>query len=81
MAQTRQEDRVWVVPELEVRVSESWIRFVRWCQTEMPYGRVTVQIVNAQPTRMVDHKPDVRFDKEQPVFVVNGRELDFSEQM
>jgi len=57
------------VPELEVRVSPSWIRFIRWCQVNVPYGQVCVKINNAEPGDLVpEHtKKRVRFDKEDTI--------------
>lgn len=53
--------------ELEIRISPAWVRFVRFCQTEVPHGSVKVRIVNAQPTVLEDVKRSVRFDKEETV--------------
>lgn len=62
----KSEDKI-EVPELEIPVSKAWIRFIRWCQVSFPYGTVTIQIVNAQPTKLVDKKQDIRFDKETTI--------------
>ena len=65
MAKTKQQDRVWFVPQLEVRISESWVRMVRRCQTEFPDGVMRLTIANAEPKSVLDWKPNIRFDKEQ----------------
>lgn len=57
------EEKWYVVPELEVRVHESWINLVNWCQTQMPYGDIEIRIVNGQPTERLSYHPKVRFDK------------------
>ena len=57
------------IPELEVRVSPSWVRFIRWCQVNVPYGQVCIKINNAEPGDLVpEHtKKRVRFDKEESI--------------
>jgi hypothetical protein len=58
------EERVFVVPELQVRVNESWVRLVRWCQVSFPHGDLKIRIVNAQPTELLEERRRIRFDKE-----------------
>ena len=53
---TKPQDRTWLVPDLEVRVNESWIRLVRYCQTQLPFGEIRIKIVNAEPTKLIDSK-------------------------
>lgn len=55
------------LPEIEVNVSKSWIRLIRFCQTSFPFGDLTIRIVNAQPTELVEKKPKIRFDKEASI--------------
>jgi hypothetical protein len=55
------------LPEIEVSVSKSWIRLIRWTQVNMPFGELTIRIVNAGPTDLISHKAKVRFDKEQSI--------------
>ena len=61
MAKT--EEKWYLVPDIEIRIHESWINLVRYCQDKFPYGDLTIRIVNAQPTDLLDQKPKVRFDK------------------
>ena len=63
----KQDDRMWLVPELEIRISESWIRLIRYCQTSLPNGQLCFKVGNAEPGRLVwEHtKKDIRFDKNQ----------------
>ena len=61
------EEKWYVVPELEVRVHESWINLVNWCQTQAPYADIELRIVNGQPTELLSCKPKVRFDKQTSV--------------
>ena len=57
---------------IEVRVSQSWVRLVRFCQTELPHGDLKIRIVNAQPTELLEAKRKVRFDKEETIPEVFG---------
>lgn len=52
---------------IEMRVSRSCIRLVRFMQTTIPYGQICFKTVNGEPTELVpDHTfPSVRFDKPQ----------------
>lgn len=52
---------------IEIPVSRSWIRLIQYCRTSCPFGTLTIKIVNAQPTVLVDRKVDVRFDKETSI--------------
>ena len=54
----------YLIPELEIRISQSWVRLVRFCQAEFPNGDLKVRIVNGQPTELLEQKPRIRFDKE-----------------
>jgi len=56
-------------PELEIRVSKSWIRLIRWCQVNLPYGQVCVKIKNSEPGDLVEEHTSrsVRFDKEETI--------------
>ena len=67
MAKT--EDKYYVVPELEVRVHESWINLVRYCQTQIPYGDIKIRIVDGRPTELLEERQKVRFDRNPPVSV------------
>jgi len=59
----KSEEKWYLVPDLEIRISESWINFIAYCQEKFPHGDITIRIVNAQPTDLLDQKPRVRFDK------------------
>lgn len=65
------EEDVYIVPELNVRVSKAWINLVHYCQTKFPYGDLTIRLVNAQPTELLDKKPKIRFDKELTIPVTS----------
>ena len=57
------EEKFYVVPELEIRVHESWINLVSWCQNQMPFGDIKIRIVNGQPTELLEQRAKIRFDK------------------
>jgi len=48
---------------VKITVSNSWKRFIFFCQNEIPYGDVSVRIVNGEPTDLLECNPKVRFDK------------------
>ena len=71
----KNEEKVFIVPELQIRVSESWVRLVRYCQVNFPNGELKIRIVNAQPTELLEQKAKIRFDKEEiipGIFTENG---------
>ena len=51
----------------EARVTPAWLRFILFCQKEIPHGEVKVQIVSGEPTKLIDFKRAIRFDKEGSV--------------
>lgn len=55
------------VPKLEIRLTQSWTEFIRFCQAEAPYSDVTVKIVNGNPTKLISFKRDVRFDRKETI--------------
>ena len=58
-------EEIWyIVPEIEVRVHESWIKLMQYCQENLPYGEIKIQVSNAQPTRKLKETPNIRFDKQ-----------------
>lgn len=57
----------YLIPELEIRISESWINLINWCQMQAPFSDVEVRIVNGQPTDLLACKPKVRFDKQPTI--------------
>ena len=58
-------EEIWyIVPEIEVRVHESWIKLIQYCQETLPYGDIRIQISNALPTKRVKETPSIRFDKQ-----------------
>ena len=57
----------YFIPDLEIRITPAWIRFIRFCQVSFPHGDVTIRVVNAQPTDLLEKKPKIRFDKETTI--------------
>ena len=55
------------IPPVEIHVTEAWIRFIRYCQTELPHGEVKVKIVNGDPTQLLGFSRSVRFDKPETI--------------
>ena len=53
-----------LIPEMEIRVTPSWVRLIRFCQVDVQHGDIKVKIVNAQPTKLLDYSREIRFDKE-----------------
>ena len=57
-------------PEVELgeaKITDAWKRFILYCQREVPHGEVRVQIVSGEPTRLLDLKKAIRFDKEDSI--------------
>ncbi len=45
-----------------IKVSDAWRRLIVYCETKLPFGDLTIKIVNGEPTSLVDFKPNIRFD-------------------
>lgn len=58
------EEKWYLVPEIEVRVHESWINLVQYCQENIPFGDLTIKVANGQPTKRLKEVPSIRFDKQ-----------------
>ena len=66
MSPTRkEEEKVYLIPELDVRITEPWVNLINWCQTNAPYADIEVRLVNGQPTELIQCKPKIRFDKQK----------------
>ena len=63
MPKTKNDEKWYLVPDIEVRIHESWINLVRYCQEQIPFGDIKIRIVNGQPTELLESRPRVRFDK------------------
>lgn len=75
MPKTKNEE-MYLVPELNIRISMSWIRLIRFVQASLPHGQLCIKIVNCEPTDLVkEHTVErIRFDKEESI----PTEVDFS---
>jgi len=60
------EEKWYIVPELEIRVHEAWINLVQYCQDNLQYGDLKIEISNALPGKRLDEIPKIRFDKPSP---------------
>jgi len=55
---------VLTVEELvELKVTHAWANLILYCKREIPHGDIHIKIVNGQPTKLLDQKKDIRFDK------------------
>ena len=45
------------------QVSQSWVRFIKFCREKIWYGDVCVHIVRSNPTSLIDAKREIRFDR------------------
>jgi len=63
------------ISSLDVRVHESWINLISWCQNYFVAGTIIQEFVNACPTKLHSAKPIVRFDK--PETIPPGLPLEF----
>lgn len=68
----KNDEELWyVVPELEVKIHQSWINLIQYCQDNLPFGDLRVEISNGQPGKRLKETPSIRFDK-QSVQVKGG---------
>lgn len=56
------EEKLYLVPEIDVKISRSWINLVQYCQGSFPYGDLYVEIDNGQPGKRLKEVPSIRFD-------------------
>jgi hypothetical protein len=57
-------ENFYIVPEIDVKVHESWIKLVQYCQSNLQYGDLRIQISNSIPTKRMHETPNIRFDKQ-----------------
>jgi len=62
---TRSKKNEVLVPEIDVRISESWINFIQWCKCNIPHGQVCVELNGGEPGNLIhDHtKVKINFGK------------------
>jgi len=63
--ETKQSKREILVPEVEVRISESWINFIQWSKNNIPNGQICFTIANGEPVKLITKytETNIRFDK------------------
>ena len=66
------EEQWYVVPEIEVRVHESWVNLVTYCRDNLQHGDLRIKIANAQPTKRLKETPVIRFDRKTPKSITDG---------
>lgn len=59
-------EETYLVPELELTITQAWITLIAYCQENLPYGDLFVEINNGQPGKKVKEVPNIRFDKPTP---------------
>jgi len=64
---SKEEEVLYLIPETNIMISQAWLNLITHCQDSFPYGDMTVRIVNAQPTELIDEKPKIRFDKKATI--------------
>ena len=47
----------------EIKVTEAWLRLIRFCIMELPHGEIRVRIINGEPATLIDYRRNIRFDK------------------
>ena len=53
-----------MVVATEMKVSDSWKRFMLFCKKECKHGKIMVDIAAGQPTKIVVIEKTIRLDKE-----------------
>ena len=46
-----------------IRIPEPWFNLIQYCVNKFPNGELRIRIANGCPTKLLDQKPDIRFDK------------------
>ena len=59
----KDDEKMYLIPELNVKISEPWVNLISWCQTTCPHGTIELKIVNGLPTDLISWKPKIMFDK------------------
>ncbi len=60
------EEITYLVPEVDITVSQAWVNLIQYSQENLPYGDLYIEINNGQPGKRIKEIPSIRFDK-QPV--------------
>ena len=60
---SRTEEITYLVPEINVTISQAWIALIQYCQEILPYGDLYIDINNGQPGKKWKEIPSIRFDK------------------
>lgn len=57
------DEELYLVPELNVKISLAWIKLVEYCQENLRFGTLKIEINNGQPGKKLKEIPSIRFDK------------------
>ena len=74
------EEISYLVPEVELTVSQAWITLIAHCQENIPYGDIYIEINNCQPSKRLKEIPSIRFDvqprtKEGLTYVIESLDM------
>ena len=47
----------------ELIVTAAWGNLILYCKRNLRHGEIRIKIANAEPTALLDAKPNIRFDK------------------
>jgi hypothetical protein len=57
------EEISYLVPEINVTITQAWVALISYCQDSFPYGDLFLEISNGQPGKKTKEVPSIRFDK------------------
>jgi len=63
MAKIATTEETYLVPEIDLTITQSWMNIIIYCQESLPYGDLFIEVNNAQPGKKIKEVPSVRFDK------------------
>ena len=58
-------EELYLIPELDVRVSRTWINYIQWVRENVSDGQICAKTVGGEPVKLVDELTfrEIRFDK------------------
>ena len=60
---SRTKETTYLVPEINITITSAWVNLITYCQANLPYGNLFIEINNGEPRRKVKEVPSIRFDK------------------
>jgi hypothetical protein len=64
MARTRKDEVSYVVPGVDIEVSQAWVNLIDYSQKSFQFGDLFMEINNSQPGKRIREVPSIRFDKQ-----------------